>query len=161
MSCVAGGSRDGPAVGAVYGRRECCSIESTRAGARDGAQDAGPHGKLELMRRVLLLAMAVWPLVAAAPQFRLSDTKGGVHSNSEWAAQKAVLLFFVTTDCPVANSYVPEMNRLRDTYSARGVAVYAVQAETTVADDVVVRYAQEYRYGFPLLLDTRQDLVKL
>src|SRR3954447_7492245 len=113
------------------------------------------------MWRNLFLVLAVWPILAAPPQFNLHDTNGATHTAAEWAAQKAILLFFVTTDCPVANSYVPEMNRLRDTYSARGVAVYAVQAETTVADDVVVRYAQEYRYGFPLLLDPRQDLVKL
>src|SRR3954451_5978536 len=113
------------------------------------------------MRCCLPLVLFLSSAFAATPAFRVRDTKGAIHTNGEWSGQKAVLLFFVTTDCPVANSYVPEMNRLRDTYSARGVAVYAVQAETTVADDVVVRYAQEYRYGFPLLLDTRQDLVKL
>ena len=113
------------------------------------------------MRRNLFLALAVWPMLAASPQFNLHDTKGATHSAAEWAAQKAILLFFVTTDCPVANSYVPEMNRIRDAYAPRGVAVYAVQAETTIADSAVVKYAEEYRYGFPLLLDPRQELVKL
>jgi peroxiredoxin len=100
-------------------------------------------------------------MLAAGPEFRLRDTKGAAHTPAEWAAQKAVVLFFVTTDCPVANSYVPEMNRIRDAYSARGVAVYAIQAETSVADSVVAKYAEEYRYRFPLLLDPRQELVKL
>src|SRR3954454_7539464 len=113
------------------------------------------------MWRNFVLALVAWPLLAAAPQFGLHDTKGAVHTTAEWAAQKAILLFFVTTDCPVANSYVPEMNRIRDAYSGRGVAVYAVQAETSVAGSVVAKYAEEYRYGFPLLLDPRQELVKL
>src|SRR5689334_18355732 len=113
------------------------------------------------MRRNFFLALLVCRLLAAAPQFRLQDTQGATHTAAEWAAQKAVLLFFVTTDCPVANSYVPEMNRIRDAYTPRGVAVYAVQAETSIPDAAVARYAQEYRYGFPLLLDPRQELVKL
>ena len=45
------------------------------------------------------------------------------------------------------------MNRIHDAYASRGVAVYAVQAETTVPDADVARYAKDYRYGFPLLLD--------
>lgn len=111
------------------------------------------------MSRSLILLYAA--SCFAAPQFHLRDTAGGVHTNTEWAAQKAVVLFFVTTDCPVANSYVPEMNRIRDAYAARGVAVYAVQAEVTVPEADVAKYAKEFRYTFPLLLDPRQELVRL
>jgi len=112
------------------------------------------------MRAILLLSLAV-SAFAGGPPFRLRDTAGAVHTQAEWESQKAILLFFVTTDCPVANSYVPEMNRIRDAYTPRGVAVYAVQAETAVPEAAVAKYAQEYRYGFPLLIDPRQELVKL
>ena len=109
------------------------------------------------MLRNLLLAFF---FVSSSPQFQLRDTQGSVHTSAEWAGQKAVLLFFITTDCPVGNSYVPEMNRLRDAYGSRGVAFYAVQADPTVAVDVVARYARDYRYSFPLLLDPSQILVR-
>ncbi|HEY1492963.1 MAG TPA: thioredoxin family protein [Candidatus Solibacter sp.] len=99
-------------------------------------------------------------LVTSLPQFQLRDTQGGLHTPAEWAKQKAVVLFFITTDCPVGNSYVPEMNRLREAYGARGVGFYAVQADPTVAGDVVTRYARDYRYNFPLLLDPTQILVR-
>jgi peroxiredoxin len=112
------------------------------------------------MFRCLTALLAVSYLYAA-PAFQLRDTNGTVHSNAEWANQKAILLFFVTTDCPVANSYVPEMNRLRDAYQSRGVAVYAVQSEVTVPDAAVAKYAKEFRYGFPLLIDPHQELVRL
>ena len=71
------------------------------------------------------------------------------------------MLFFVATDCPIANSYVPEMNRLREAYASRGVLFFAVQAEPRTPEAEVVRYAREYRYSFPLLLDPRQTLVHL
>jgi peroxiredoxin len=109
------------------------------------------------MLQNLLLAFF---FVTSLPQFQLRDTQGGVHTQAEWAKQRAVVLFFVTTDCPVGNSYVPEMNRLREAYRTRGVAFYAVQADPTVANDVVARYARDYRYSFPLLLDPTQILVR-
>src|SRR5207244_5721151 len=64
------------------------------------------------------------------------------------------------TDCPVGNSYVPEMNRIHEAYAARGVQVYAVQADPGVAAAEVAKYAGTYRYTFPVLLDPGQTLVK-
>ncbi|HUB31441.1 MAG TPA: redoxin domain-containing protein [Bryobacteraceae bacterium] len=99
--------------------------------------------------------------LASVPQMRFRDTAGGMHTTAEWSGAKAVLLFFVMTDCPVANSYVPEMNRIHEAYARRGVEVYAVQTDTTVPDATVAAYARDYRYGFPMLLDPRQQLVAL
>src|SRR5205085_755295 len=63
-------------------------------------------------------------------------------------------------DCPVGNSYVPELNRIHEAYSARGIQVYAVQADPNVAAAEVAKYAKEYRYAFPVLLDPGQALVR-
>jgi hypothetical protein len=52
------------------------------------------------------------------------------------------------------------MNRLREAYAPRGVAFYGVQADPTVAADVVAKYARDFRYSFPLLLDPAQILVR-
>ena len=114
------------------------------------------------MARIGFAALAVAALaVAAVPQMRFRDTVGGMHTTAEWSGAKAILLFFVMTDCPVANSYVPEMNRIRAAYAPRGVRVYAVQTDTTVPDTAVAAYAREYQYSFPMLLDPRQQLVTL
>jgi len=99
--------------------------------------------------------------VAAAPHFQLRDTTGGLHTQADWNGAKAILLFFVTNDCPVTNSYVPEMNRIQAAYAPKGVRSFAVQADTSVTAQVAARYAKEYRYRFPLLLDPSQVLVQL
>lgn len=114
-----------------------------------------------MFRAVCAGVLAAAFTLAAVPQLKLRDTRGVVHTNAEWNGAKAILLFFVTTDCPVANSYVPEMNRIHDAYASRGVLVFAVQADTTVPESAVATYAKDFRYGFPLLLDPRQELVQL
>lgn len=106
---------------------------------------------------ILLLCCAAW---ASPPQFHLRDTQGAVHTTAEWSGRKAILLFFVTIDCPIGNSYVPEMNRIQDAYGPQGVAVYAVQADPGVTEPAVAKYAKDYQYGFPLLLDPDQVLVR-
>ncbi|HEY4088957.1 MAG TPA: redoxin domain-containing protein [Bryobacteraceae bacterium] len=117
------------------------------------------------MAQILLtFVLSAWFAIfaAAAPlQFRLLDVHGGVHTAAEWSGRKAIVLFFVVQDCPVGNSYVPEMNRIEQTYSPRGVRFYAVQADVSAAAAVTAEYARDYRFVFPLLLDSSQVLVRL
>ncbi len=111
------------------------------------------------MLRTLFPVLAAAVAFAAIPRGPFRDTRGAVHTTAEWRDGRAVVLFFVMTDCPVANSYVPEMNRIREAYAARGVRFYAVQADTTAPEAAVAAYARDYRYSFPLLLDPEQQLV--
>lgn len=111
-----------------------------------------------LFSAVLLLAV---PGTAAPPQFSLRDTHNVVHSSSEWNGKKAVVVFYTTTDCPLSNGDVPDMNRIRHDYESRGVAFYAVQADTTIPDADVIEHAKEYGFSFPVLFDPKQLLVKL
>src|SRR6202044_3399326 len=115
------------------------------------------------MLRVLLAGVLACAAAFAAqrPQFALRDTGGVIHSPEEWNGKKAVVVFFTTTDCPLSNNEVPEMNRTRRDYEAKGVAFYAVQADTTIADADVVQHTKEYQFSFPVLFDPHQILVKM
>jgi peroxiredoxin len=117
------------------------------------------------MAQILLtFVLGAWFTIfalAAPPQFRLPDVHGGVHTAAEWSGRKAIVLFFVIQDCPVSNSYVPEMNRIEQTYSSRGIRFYAVQTDISAPAAVSAEYARAYRLGFPLLLDSSQILVRL
>jgi peroxiredoxin len=105
--------------------------------------------------------LATLPLSAAgAFDFQLRDTQGATHTSAEWSAAKAVVIYFTTTDCPIANSYVPEMNRIHDAYAPRGVAFFAVQTDLTIPEADVVKYARDFRYSYPLLIDPQQLLVR-
>jgi hypothetical protein len=39
--------------------------------------------------------------------------------------------------------------------------VYGVQAETSTDEAAVLKYAQEFHYSFPLMIDPKQVLIKL
>jgi peroxiredoxin len=115
------------------------------------------------MLRILLAGAMVCAAAFAVdrPQFALRDTRGVVHASEEWNGKRAIVVFFTTTDCPLSNGDVPEMNRIQRDYAARGVAFYAVQADTTIADAEVVQHTKEYQFTFPVLFDPRQILMKM
>jgi thiol-disulfide isomerase/thioredoxin len=107
---------------------------------------------------LLTLAAGHTAVSTSPPPFSLTDTAGHVHTASEWTARRAVVLLFVSTDCPLSNRYVPEMNRLNNTYAAKGIAFYAVQGDATVAESEVRRHVKEFGYSFPYLFDPRESL---
>jgi len=115
------------------------------------------------MRRLFATAAVMCgALLAAAPvRFELRDTSGATHTAEEWRAKRAVVLFFTMTECPLANGYVPELNRLRASYGPQGVAFYAVQSDNTVAEAAVRKYAQEFGYTFPMLNDPGLTLARM
>ena len=115
------------------------------------------------MLRVLLAGAILCASAAGAqrPQFALRDTRDVVHSAEEWNGKKAIVVFFTTTDCPLSNNDVPEMNRTRRDYESRGVAFYAVQADTTIPAGDVVRHTKEYEFSFPVLFDPHQTMAKI
>jgi peroxiredoxin len=96
-----------------------------------------------------------------AQQFTLRDTEGRVHDRAEWGRHAAVVVYFAITDCAVSNSYVPELNRIHDAYAGRGALFLAVAADLKLRRTAAVRYAREYGYRFPVLLDPHGTLARL
>lgn len=109
---------------------------------------AGPDGPLQDQAS----PSGRWPALA------LSDVTGAVHAPREWADKRAIVLLFVTTDCPLSNGYVPEFNRLARAYTNQGIAFYAVQADSTIPIEDVRNHVREFAYEFAYLLDPQQLL---
>jgi peroxiredoxin len=107
---------------------------------------------------LMLVACAFAAFPSALPQFSLFDTSGRAHSSAEWTAKRAVVLLFVATDCPLSNSYVPELNRMNSLYTPRGVAFYAIQGDATVPAEKVRAHVREFGYTFPYLFDPTEAL---
>ena len=105
-----------------------------------------------------LILLVAFRGIGAPPAFSLSDTAGRTHTLAEWTGKRAIVLFFVSTDCPLSNNYVPEFNRIEQTYAPRGVLFYAVQGDATVPADQVRRHARDFGYAFPYLFDPQESL---
>jgi hypothetical protein len=67
-------------------------------------------------------------------------------------------MFFITTDCPIANSFAPEINRIIADYTPRGVAFNMVYTDIGQPPEMVRRHVSEYGYKSPVQLDTGRVL---
>jgi hypothetical protein len=66
---------------------------------------------------------------------------------------KAVVLVFTLQDCPIANSYVPTLNKLVDEYGPRGVRLLLVHVDSQLTNDEARTHAEEYQIKAPVMID--------
>jgi len=71
----------------------------------------------------------------------------------------ATVLFFYWHDCPICNSYAPEISRISDSYT--NFAFYIIQVDPDLTAEVARKHATEYQLHAPVLLDPQHRLVGL
>ena len=74
---------------------------------------------------------------------------------------RSVVLLFVTNDCPISNSYAPEIQRIQKAYGGPKFAFYLVYVDPALTRKAAKQHNHEYGYTFPALLDGAQQLAKV
>lgn len=106
---------------------------------------------------VFLLAVA--PLFGLEPAaISLKDSSGKLVKPLANEGQKATVLFFLTTECPIGNLYSPEINRIVGHYKDRGVTCHAVYAHESLAE--IKKHQREYKLSLGALLDPELKLAR-
>ena len=114
------------------------------------------------MYAAVLLALAAAPRV---PDVALPDAAGQRHAPADWRGSKAVVLFFLNTECPVSNGYAPEMARVarpggRHGFRAGAGALHDDQSGEQDPDPVgPLRVAVRVLLHRPQLLDYERDML--
>ena len=95
----------------------------------------------------------------AVATLQLSDSAGSIVEPLADHGQKATLLFFLTPDCPLCNTYAPEIARIVGEYKEQGVQSYAIFTDEPAAE--ISRHLREYKLPLTALLDPRLQLATL
>ena len=74
--------------------------------------------------------------------------------------KKAVVLLFVATDCPISNSYAPELNRIITRYTPQGAAFFLVYPDPDTTLAAARQHARDYGFSCPALRDPAHRLVQ-
>ncbi len=90
----------------------------------------------------------------------LRDIDGTSHRPFDDPEVRAVLLVFVVPDCPIANSYMPEFNRLYADYGPRGVRLFLIQVDPQLSIEGAREHARNYQLRPPVVLDERHAWVR-
>ena len=88
------------------------------------------------------------------------DVDGRTHRPADETDTKAIALVFILTDCPIANSYQPALNRLYDAFGSRGVALFLIHADPAVTAEQAREHARQFEIRSPVVLDPEHRWVK-
>jgi AhpC/TSA family len=87
-----------------------------------------------------------------SPAFRAQLADPGV---------RVAVFFFATTDCPISNRYVPEIERLDHEYSGRGLRLWWVYPDPTDDAAAIAQHRKDFSITGALFPDDPQAAVVL
>jgi len=113
---------------------------------------------------LLLIFLAVAPLTAQDSKpdktLALTDIKGVTHHALDVKDAKAVVFFFITVDCPIANYYSSEINAIQKDFARQPVCFYVVHIDPDLTPEAAAKHAAEYKLTGPVLIDAKHRLVQ-
>src|SRR5688572_11820660 len=100
-------------------------------------------------------AIAEAPAIGqAAPDFQLTTLDGKSFSLASAAkAHKAVVLMWISTQCPYSNAYNEEMRDMANAYASKGVLFVGINSNKTEDVAKAVAHAKKNGHTFPILKD--------
>ena len=73
---------------------------------------------------------------------------------------KLAVVVFISTDCPIANALVPEINRIYLHYQSDGIQFTLVHIDPELSVTDAKQHAADYSLQAPIVIDRRHQLVK-
>ena len=91
---------------------------------------------------------------------QVSDINGIARTPLQLHDHKAAVLIFIGVDCPISNSYAPEINRIVSNYSKQDLDFYIVYSDPKLSVEDAKKHSRDFGYTCPSLMDTQQSLMK-
>ena len=110
--------------------------------------------------QILLVLLLSHGFGAASDHWALTDVNGKQHNPFETSQTKALVLVFIGTDCPIANSYQPALTRLATEYMDRGFPWFLVHSDPDLSAAAAAEHAGKYQIAAPVVLDQDQGLAR-
>lgn len=120
---------------------------------------ARPRG-LVLLGLVAALFVGACVAPAEAPRTQVRDLEGRPIDPLAVGDAHATVLLFVDPECPISNAYAPEVRRLYDEFTPRGVDFWLVYADAGRTPDVVRAHVAAFQYPMPAVRDADHELVR-
>lgn len=85
---------------------------------------------------------------------------GKTHSFDSQVDQRALVFVFVTTDCPIANSYQPLLAKLQQEYKSKGFQFVMVHEGPGQTLEKLRTHAKEFGVDFPMVMDADHAIAR-
>ena len=118
---------------------------------------------LAMAPQVACLADGVRPLQSKDKRtistIKLLDTRGKSHRVLD-GKSKLTVIFFLGHDCPISNTYAPEIDRIVREYSQKGCAAFLAYPSHDLTAAAAEKHRIEFRHSATGLMDPDQKLAR-
>ena len=110
----------------------------------------------------VVLAIVMCGRPTSAGSLRVSDLDGRpIDPLAPAPGLRATVFLFISTDCPIANRYAPDIQHLARTFAGQGVRFWLVYANPHEPAASIRDHLRRYQYTIPALRDPEHDLVRM
>lgn len=114
--------------------------------------------KIKVLIAVAVLGLIFTNLVLAeelkkVENFSLKDYNGKSHSLADFKSSKAIVLIFVSTQCPVSNDYNERMAKLHEAYKGKNITFLGINSNKAEKVEGIKEHAAENKLQFAILKD--------
>ena len=113
-----------------------------------------------MIRACLLLALFLVALPLRAETLVFESIKGIQETVFAKDGTKAVVLVFIDAECPIANAYQPELQRLEKKFSGQGLRFIMIHADPDTSIEKAKTHAKEFGITAPVCIDKGHRWVK-
>lgn len=92
--------------------------------------------------------------------WKFSDIHGVAHEPFADENTKAIVVVFITTDCPIANYYQPTLSRMTDDYANQGVQFYLCHSDRDTKLEEALEHTADFKPRAHVLLDNEQAIAR-
>jgi len=105
---------------------------------------------------LLLLILAAEPVRVPLDRLCCEDVAGTLLHLQSDDKPKVIVFVFLSTECPIATSYIPRLNAMQ----SEGVKFYGIVSDPELKRADAITFHKEYALKFPLLFDDQLELAK-
>lgn len=95
------------------------------------------------------------------PTTPLIDLNGTIHELGQNDSRQTRVFVFLSTECPVSNSYMETLNKVHQRFEGDTVRLFGVVTDSTVKRSEAAAHFNAYEFQVPVLFDPAGSLAKL
>jgi hypothetical protein len=117
------------------------------------------HTALDIIG-LLVFSLASVSADETSLDWKLTDIDGKHHEPFAETSTCCLVVIFISTDCPIANSYQPLIQRLANQYQKEGVRTIMVHPSPTLSIEDARKHANAFNITTPVVIDTDQSIAR-
>lgn len=97
------------------------------------------------------------PVEVVRKRIKGIDLDGQLHRIADRSSTRAIVFVFLSTGCPVSNSYVPRLNAIAKRQD-KNTEFYGVISDSATTRKLAIRHRKKFNVQFPVLFDASGEL---